>query len=1208
MRRGGLALIAILVVGGLTKLLVPQSQPAPAAGQTRTATTTKAATQQEPPDLEKAQNSVEWYPSQLREKIRDFFGVEYGPDLDKPKGNVAQVCVSLKNWCVPPALRSGIQFVIATVPDPVHTHLGLVFDRSIDAIQQGATSQGYLFDRAIMPWQYFVPQNTEETDEDRLIRRVRESYPGLMIFRGGPNICTLFVFVVGEAPTAGINKEQFHRAVEMIHQIREGSDHVDPGVALDFAVLGPSFSGSLYSLREALREYTHELPADPKSGTREIPVYSTAMDADAIQYLAKEGPPQARLAIFQQDGSSELHALLKFTGNLGYDNSTIAVLNEDDTAYGMPGATSPAKESDSYVNLAFPRGISQFRSAYSKDLQTQEQTTDPNQPQRRNLRLDLEVTGGDDDNVAPYTPAQTALSQESIMLEIVRELDHFHAKFILIRATDHLDELFLARYLSSQFPDARLVVPTPDLLFAREEGGDVDGTLGLNTYPVSPGYLNELCPSARDVRGLSFPTSASVALYNSTVALLGEVSRTAGGPPEAENTDKSPDPNFLEVNTQPCSLSPNLWLTIVSRNTFQPIQVLGSSGSLAFPKSGEAGFRPEEHLIIDRKIDMLWLIVWVLTLLLLANHLLALLKPNPLGYWGTVKTQGDPQNSRDRRNRILWVGAATLAGILIVFICSCAPFTHVYRSILLTCITTVSGLGLTILVVAVTLDYWKGRNERVLAASFLGLSVCFAVAGLAFAYAKSSEMVLWEQRTVDLKSQVSPATPFLLLLAAFYVWFWYSLRAESLIDWRTPHLPDPDGLPTTDFGLTEAVAETIRKVIPSFAPTRWVHGWTLLIIALIALRGYLEGSNHIPIRSLEGVSYDWIYSLLFAVALYLLVGTLLRLVAVWRSLRVLLSALNRPGMREALERLKGFGWNEMWNPLESMQDETTKLYRKCIQVVERLQDGLGNPRDAAQPDPFNTIRTNCKNIVDRWGRIVQLVENDPKSANPGDLMVAVQELQGEMANAAKTLLKDFLETSWKSLPADNGEASSPEKEESSPGTTTINAKIQNPDESVRAIISAEITGEDSSKSSNQAGLSAKSKQLAEELVACVYATFIAFVLLRIRWLLWSSGIIYLAIVFSSASYPFQPASSLRTLALLLFLFGTFIVGYVYEKMSHNVTLRKMTSPEPDKSDSGLWLKVASAAVLPLLGLLTTVFPSIGHLLYTIAAPILQATR
>ncbi len=71
-----------------------------------------------------------------------------------------------------------------------------------------------------------------------------------------------------------------------------------------------------------------------------------------------------------------------------------------------------------------------------------------------------------------------AASQEAIMLEIVSELRRLDSKFVLIRATDPLDELFLARYLASEYPGARLVVPTPDLLFSRDEGGVWTDRLG----------------------------------------------------------------------------------------------------------------------------------------------------------------------------------------------------------------------------------------------------------------------------------------------------------------------------------------------------------------------------------------------------------------------------------------------------------------------------------------------------------------------------------------------------------------------------------------------------------------------------------------------------------------------------------------------------------------------------------------------------------
>jgi hypothetical protein len=127
----------------LTKLLLPQSAPVAGSAPGKTAATlSNAASGREESELQKAQGSVEWYPSQLRERIRDYFGVEPGPSFDKIKpdlpkngGDLGPVCDTLQNWCVPSASRAGIHFVIATAPDPVHTHLSLFFDRSIDAIQ-----------------------------------------------------------------------------------------------------------------------------------------------------------------------------------------------------------------------------------------------------------------------------------------------------------------------------------------------------------------------------------------------------------------------------------------------------------------------------------------------------------------------------------------------------------------------------------------------------------------------------------------------------------------------------------------------------------------------------------------------------------------------------------------------------------------------------------------------------------------------------------------------------------------------------------------------------------------------------------------------------------------------------------------------------------------------------------------------------------------
>src|SRR5580700_5403003 len=139
---------------------------------------------------------------ELAELIEDYFRAETG------SGKVN----SGTSWNVPPLEQSNIQFVFASLPDPVHTHMALLFDRSIEAIESAAQASGFLFSRAWMPWD--VSTHNESADFTvRLAladyRERVESLPGLMIFRrsgakrNNDDHSILFVFVIGETPTAG---------------------------------------------------------------------------------------------------------------------------------------------------------------------------------------------------------------------------------------------------------------------------------------------------------------------------------------------------------------------------------------------------------------------------------------------------------------------------------------------------------------------------------------------------------------------------------------------------------------------------------------------------------------------------------------------------------------------------------------------------------------------------------------------------------------------------------------------------------------------------------------------------------------------------------------------------------------------------------------------------------------------------------------------
>jgi hypothetical protein len=796
----------------------------------------------------------------------------------------------------------------------------------IEAIEQGASSTklNYGFDRAVMPWRYFDQPDAAETAD---IDRDRESYPGLMIFRheGTP---PLFVFVVGETPTAGINEEQFNHAVDIVHAIR--AETIVQQSEPEFGILGPAFSGSLYSLQVILNKYRES----PNARGRIFPVYATVMGTLPINSFRIAAPDQVRIAIFEEDSQTIQNALQEFACQLGYQE--IAILSEDETAYGS--SNSPPRDGEQMpciasgsgggvLNLSFPREISQFRSAYFKEVPQQIATGNGNQPQQSNLRLDLQVTGRDDDSIAPYSKSQTPLSQEAVMLGIVSELHRNESKIILLRSTDPLDELFLARYLRKAYPQARLVVPTPDLLFASSEDGLLNGVLGLNTYPLEPARFNPLCTTPSGGSTLLFSAPSIAAVYNATGALLTRLEQlsapqsatSSSQPSGSPSAERKPEPTKEEAGTandkktqtfgqgatpdmSPCSLSPELWLTIVSGNTIFPIKTLKQTRSSAFfPMSMDRDRNDDSQL--DARVPLTWVFAYFVCLFALCRHAWLSWTGGSLGQWQTEGQFNMPEEAlkrpRRRRALILWSGGLV---VVVIFSVLASAWTSSATSQERWCPDSLVWLPLFGFVALVSVDFWARRQEVLLAILFPILSVGIAVAGRGYAFWRAPGMVLWHQRALDLGSGISPTTPLLLVLVAVYLWFWYSFKAEALVDWRRPRLPRQDQLPNLLRPLSEESAEAIRLIICSLSAP-WVALVALASALWLTLPSLFTDPGHVPIRSLEGRLFDLTYSVVLGLAVALFVATLLRLLLVWKQLRSILTALDRFGFSGALEHL-----------------------------------------------------------------------------------------------------------------------------------------------------------------------------------------------------------------------------------------------------------------------------------------------------------------
>jgi hypothetical protein len=442
-------------------------------------------------------------------------------------------CYGEKHPSTPLPPKFQTTFIIATLPDPLHTHFSLQFDRYIEAVQQGAQDEHYTYDSSWLPWeteeQSYSSMKDQDAAEDRKAKR--EAQPGMLLFRGPdpalseknlgvtPYQKALIVFVVGEETTGGIHREQFENAVAWIRALQPASE-----AGSSVAILGPSSSGSFPSLSDLLSKTG--LLADNKStssGREEnrLAVYSggTSSRKDGLAFSQTKG---IDFRSFVRDDTTALDLLCRYFAPNGSPQN-LAILSEDETAYGYSetggkapdvnprkGATPTPKDALAYprdscgeapIKVFYPRDISTLRAAYQNQSMFISGSGQLNQDsvQRKSLPTDLlDPAGRQHDTVRTYASNQTPLSQEAQLLGIVEVLRSHRVKYVIIRSSNTLDSLFLANFLRRDYPEARIMLLNSDLLFQRgQDALALSGVMTLSTYPLFS-WARDWTPMASD--------------------------------------------------------------------------------------------------------------------------------------------------------------------------------------------------------------------------------------------------------------------------------------------------------------------------------------------------------------------------------------------------------------------------------------------------------------------------------------------------------------------------------------------------------------------------------------------------------------------------------------------------------------------------------------------------------------------------------------
>ena len=133
-------------------------------------------------------------------------------------------------------------------------------------------------------------------------------------------------------------------------------------------------------------------------------------------------------------------------------------------------------------------------------------------------------------------------------------------------------------------------------------------------------------------------------------------------------------------------------------------------------------------------------------------------------------------------------------------------------------------------------------------------------------------------------------------------------------------------------------------------------------------------------------------------------------------------------------------------------------------------------------------------------------------------------------------------------------------------------------------------------------------RLSEDFVCLFYFSFISSIFGRMRALLLTVAGVYVFMLLSFSSYPFEPSSAFHTAMIFLLILVTLAVGIVYGQAHKDSTISRITDTEVGKLGGEFWFRLVGFVAVPLLSLLAAKFPEIGGFLFSWIEPASQAFK
>jgi hypothetical protein len=1060
---------------------------------------------------------------------------------------------------------SHIQFLIATVPDPLHSRLSLLTDSSVQAIAEAADASGWIFATQWLPW--IDAANPEEKDpekrrQERQDIRQQEKQPGILVFRQGAQTDktafgddVLIVFLVGETPTAGVYSPEFQLARAYMRGIHEPTE---------VRILGPTFSGSFYSLAALLKD-------DRSQGT--VPKYrvrsgTVTGKSDGTIFQNQPGVDFKSASANTVDQNRYFRRALR---ELGIDPKHAASLIEDESAFGKTatevsvapatGEGGSAAEPSIQV-LRFPRDISHLRNAYRDAAAAASKSGNGASP---DIEFSIKDPETGEDSIPIFSGSQSPLSQYGIVNKITSAIRRDDIRLVQVNATNVLDMLFLANILKRQCPDTRLLLNYPDVLLVQAALNEpLTGTLVLASYPAFFAS-NQWMGGGQTNEPVTFPDANSESVYNATVLLL--------------NNDSDAALHLADYHWSGLKHPPT-WLLTLDRQGFLPVDV--------FP-----------HNAIEEKNE-----TWFQTVAPRVDGPLRL--PSPPANWSFVSTgvalaglalsvwiwwiSSHPASEMDARfscrqidSECGWRHFHIFAFLVVVLLMEITIFVPGLRWEQPTRFVWLLGAGgISVILAASRLlkNLRADRSAKRAVWLWVGGAAAFLALWLASCFFPDDRSLFFAFRARELRFGSSPTWPVIASLGALALFTFVHLTRYYLAACQKPDV--------ITSGLATALEERLREAWEDFNgalegsrglsfASRTQHSTALILFALAGgIMGFLFRVDRL-MRSIDGPSYNLLALVLQLLVIVLLLLTCVHIRSLWRSLQSFLVSLGMLPLARSFKPVARSGADRpIWVRRLNLQSIDTH-----VQAIYELHNMTLLAKDALALDPSHCeYLAGLKTRSDEYGKAIkELLQVDGKRTRQETLNLtkAIRDTNKVIAKETFDFLHDFWSTSPLAGPeiGDNPDAS---------------GKSAAKDPTMAASPLDQLAG------------------LGERFVALHYSSFILYGVRQIQNLLLflSSGFVLLMI--SLNCYSIQAPQFIGRLLLILFVvIGAATVSCLVG-LERDQVLSRMAGSDPGKLNTGFYLKIAAYGALPALSLLASEFPSISSFLLSWVEPTLQAFK